>query len=80
MSARETVARVLTERVLSISQAINEIDKATGVRPHRGTIHRWISRGVRGVKLDAVEIGSRTVTSAEAIHRFITARTASLQQ
>ena len=76
--AAETVAKVLTESVLTIAEAIVVIEKTTHVRPHRGTIHRWIKRGMGGVKLEAVRVGNQTLTSAQAINRFITARTAAL--
>jgi hypothetical protein len=36
---------------------------------------RWIHRGVGGVRLDAVRIGTQLVTSSQALNRFITART-----
>lgn len=77
-SAAETTSKVLTERVLTIAQAQAEIQQATGHRPDKATIHRWTKRGVGGVKLDAIRLGNTTLTSAEAINRFITARTSSL--
>lgn len=76
--ASETVSRVLTESVLTIAQARQAIEQATGQRPDKSTIHRWIKRGVGGTRLDAVRVGSATLTSSEAITRFITARTASM--
>ncbi len=79
MSASDTVSRVLTERVMTIAEARSAIEQATGQRPDKSTIHRWIKRGVGGTRLDAVRVGSATLTSAEAINRFITARTATLQ-
>lgn len=78
-AAAETVSRVLTENVITISQACDRIAETTGKRPDKSTIHRWIKNGVGGTRLDAVRVGSATLTSAEAITRFITARTAALQ-
>ena len=72
------VSRVLTETVLTISQARETIEQATNQRPDKATIHRWIKRGVGGVRLDAVRVGNVTLTSAEAITRFIEARTKTL--
>jgi hypothetical protein len=77
-SADAQVARVLTETVITIAQARAAIAEATGQRPDKSTIHRWIKRGVGGIRLDAIRVGSATLTSAEAITRFITARTASI--
>lgn len=37
---------------------------------HISTIHRWIQRGVRGVRLEAVRIGGSLFTSREALQRF----------
>lgn len=39
--------------------------------PHRITVQRWISRGIRGVKLETVRIGGSVYTSREALARFI---------
>ena len=78
-SASDTVSKVLTETVLTVTQARDIISQATGRRPDKATIHRWIKRGVGGTRLEAIRVGSSTLTSAEAITRFITARTAALQ-
>lgn len=75
--ATEIVSRVLSESVLSLGQAIAELDKATGVRPHKSTLVRWIVRGAHGVRLDGCRIGRNWVTSSEALNRFIVARTQS---
>ena len=32
--------------------------------------YRWVSRGVRGVRLDAIRIGGTLYTSLEALQRF----------
>jgi hypothetical protein len=34
------------------------------------TLHAWIKRGVRGVRLEAVRVGGQWRTSAEALQRF----------
>jgi hypothetical protein len=78
--AEAVVSRILTENILSLSQARNELDKVTGYRPDKATLCRWITRGVGGVKLEAVRLGGRNIyTSTEALNRFIVARTAGLQ-
>ena len=41
-----------------------------GKRIHLSAIYRWISRGIRGVRLDAIKVGGTTYTSSEAIQRF----------
>ncbi len=45
-------------------------------RPHTTTMWRWMTRGVRGHRLETVVIGGRRFVSHEALHRFITATTA----
>ena len=50
-----------------------------GRRTHHSTCLRWVLRGIRGVKLEAVRLGGRWVTSIEALGRFgnrVTATTA----
>ena len=42
-----------------------------GKRPDIATIYRWASRGVRGVRLEAVQIGGTRCTSHEAVKRFL---------
>lgn len=76
--ASEVVSRVLTEEVISVSDARKKIGEVTGQMPGKQTIHNWINRGVGGVKLEAVRIGNSVFTSSQAINRFITARTATI--
>lgn len=73
--ASEVVARVLSEDVLTLAQARNELRQITGKRPDKATMTRWVHRGVGGVKLDSVRIGVQLLTSRQALHRFIVART-----
>ena len=69
---------LLTEDVISLSQARNFLPEVGGKnRPHISTIWRWSLHGVGGVKLETVKIGSRIVTSKQAVTRFITATTES---
>ena len=71
-----TVARVLTESHRTIKQAQQDIHEASGVRPDKSTVIRWILKGKSGIRLDAVRIGNVWVTSSESITRFITETTA----
>lgn len=80
-TAAETVRRVLSEDVLTLNQAQEELESLTGKRPDKATLCRWIHRGVSGVKLEAVRIGGREIlTSSQAITRFITSRTGQMVQ
>jgi hypothetical protein len=55
------------------------LDLATAARQMPGgpvplrTVHSWVTRGVRGVKLEATRVGNCWRTSAEALRRFLEA-------
>ena len=74
--AAEIVSRLLTEDLLTMTEARGEIAMLTRRRPDKATLHRWLHRGVGGQKLEAVRLGRQWFTSRQAITRFITARTA----
>ncbi|MGP1346171.1 MAG: DUF1580 domain-containing protein [Phycisphaerales bacterium] len=44
--------------------------RPSGKRVHISAVYRWISRGVRGVRLETIAIGGTRYTSIEAIERF----------
>jgi len=41
-----------------------------GRKLHSSTVFRWIGRGVRGVKLEAVRVGGTLCTTEAALARF----------
>lgn len=47
-----------------------------GRRPNISTLHRWATRGVRGVRLETVAVGHVRYTSVEAVRRFLNAKPA----
>ncbi len=47
-----------------------------GRRPHVSCIYRWVQRGCRGIKLEAIQIGGTCCTSLEALQRFFERLTA----
>jgi hypothetical protein len=62
---------LLEERVVTLVEAARLVPPGRGGRPtHLSTLLRWITRGVRGVRLEAVRLGGRWVTSKEALQRF----------
>jgi hypothetical protein len=71
----EVVQRVLSESVLTVSQARTEIASITGQRPEKSSVIRWILRGADGVYLDGCKLSRDWLTSREAINRFVIART-----
>ena len=76
-AVKQAVSRILTEDVVSVSEARGEIASITNKRPDKATIIRWFKRGVGGVKLEHVRLGNQYFTSRQALTRFIEARTAS---
>ncbi|HUP78918.1 MAG TPA: DUF1580 domain-containing protein [Pirellula sp.] len=80
-NAAEVVSRILTEDVLTLTQARDELASITGIRPDKATLTRWIHRGVGGIKLEAIRLGGRNIfTSTQALTRFIEARTRTLSR
>lgn len=71
----QTVSRILSEDVLTLTEARGEIAAATNRRPDKSTLVRWVNRGCYGTKLEAVRLGSQLLTSRQAITRFIERRT-----
>ncbi|HVU88493.1 MAG TPA: DUF1580 domain-containing protein [Pirellulales bacterium] len=45
-------------------------------RPHVSCIYRWCQRGLRGVKLESIQVGGTCCTSREALQRFFERLTA----
>jgi hypothetical protein len=65
------------ETLLSISQAARLLPPGREGKPvHPSTVLRWILAGSGGVRLEARRMGSRWVTSREALDRFSAALTA----
>jgi hypothetical protein len=67
---------LISEKALPLAEACRIVPPARdGKKTHLSTILRWILRGAKSptgemVKLEALRIGSRWVTSREAIQRF----------
>ena len=74
--ATTEVQKILSEDVVTLLEARQEIKKVTGKRPDKTTLYRWCLRGIRGVRLEHVRLGDRIYTSKQALTRFIEARTA----
>src|SRR5262245_53116497 len=69
------------EAAITLSQAARALPPGRGGRPvHPSTILRWVLHGVRGpdgsrVRLGAVRLGGRWLTSREALGRFAAEQT-----
>lgn len=63
--------KLCNETLIPIREAPRHLPKRpNGKRIHTSACYRWISRGVRGVRLDSIKIGGSTYTSMEALQRF----------
>lgn len=60
------------ETILTFSEAAARLPLVNGKRPHASTVWRWARKGigVQGIKLEALKLGGRFVTSFEALERF----------
>jgi hypothetical protein len=71
------------EKLISFAAASKLFPAFRGSAPHTNgsTVFRWATRGSKAaggalVKLEAVRVGSRWLTSVEAVNRFVAAMTA----
>ncbi|MCA8994171.1 MAG: DUF1580 domain-containing protein [Planctomycetaceae bacterium] len=59
------------ETLITFTELARSLPHRRGDRPvHVATIHRWRSRGLNGIRLEAVKVGGAWHTSHEAFARF----------
>ena len=59
-------------RLIDMQRAAAYWARVTGApRPHRGTLIRWATRGVRGRRLRAELLGGRWYTSTSEVDEFV---------
>lgn len=58
---------LLTEDLLGM----NEVPPILQKRVNVSTVWRWTNRGIKGVKLETIKLGGKTLTSQQALTRFI---------
>ncbi len=64
------------ERLISLTEAAILIPRRRAGRPTAiSTVFRWVQTGIRGIRLECVQVGGTKMTSAEAIRRFYDALT-----
>jgi len=72
---------IFNEQLITFSELARWQPRRRGDRPvHVATIHRWRSRGLKGIRLEGVRVGGAWHTSREAFRRFtdrLTARATS---
>ena len=66
----------LSEDLLTLNEAACYCPRRRqGKKPHVSTLHRWATRGSRGVILETLETPSGRCTSKQALRRFFDALT-----
>lgn len=59
------------EEVVSLTDATKHLPmRRAGKRPHVATLYRWAQNGVRGIRLETIQVGGTLCTSLEALQRF----------
>ena len=65
---------ILAEDLLTLPQAAKAVPRPEGKKPlHHSTIWRWSQKGIRGHKLQTVQVGQQRVTSRQRLHAFLEA-------
>jgi hypothetical protein len=68
-----TTSDLLGEGLIDLKEAASYCKDSSGRKPHLATLRRWSKRGCRGHRLQAIFLGSRLMTSKQAIARFLAA-------
>ena len=76
-SSRETrMIDIHKETLISISDTPKHLPRrSSGKTVHISAVYRWISKGVRGIRLESARIAGCTYTSLEALQRWSDALT-----
>ena len=65
----------MSSGILSVSQAARVVGEITGAKsPHQSVIRRWITRGVRGNKLAAQQVGGKYYVNRLALIKFLSVK------
>lgn len=62
---------IRTEELVTFREAARRLPPRRGGRhAHVATFYRWALRGIRGIKLEIIQIAGSRCTSMEALQRF----------
>lgn len=62
---------LMNEQLVPLAQATRWVPSRRGDAPtHASTLFRWATEGLRGVRLETLQVGGSRCTSREALHRF----------
>ena len=67
---------IKAETLIPLSKVGEWYANHAGYHPNRSTVHRWRTRGARGVRLETVLIGGKRFTSESKLQAFNAATTA----
>jgi len=62
------ISREAIRPIRDITKFVNT--PVCGLKLHYGTIHRWCTKGLRGIRLESLKVGGARYTSTEALQRF----------
>ena len=71
--SQQTIRRLQEEGAIPFSEARQCFPASC--RPDLSTLHRWATKGSRGVRLESFRVGRLWATSKPAVDRFVFART-----
>ncbi len=61
---------ITKEELVPVEKVPGFVPDRNGRRIHRATVYRWFQRGVRGRRLEWIQVGGRRCTSVQALSRF----------
>jgi hypothetical protein len=68
------------DEVFPLTTAAGRLPSVRGGRSvHVGTLHRWARKGVRGIRLDVIQLGGTLCTSQRSLREFFEALTSKQQ-
>ena len=67
--------RVTKMEIANSLPIIKAVEKVTGQRPHVQTVRRWVKKGCRGVRLNALFVNGSYLTTIQAVEEFFRATT-----
>ena len=64
----------LSGELISINEAVGLFPhRRSGAKVSRSTLHRWATKGSKGIRLEIVKVGGMVYTTKDAIREFILA-------
>jgi len=64
---------LINEGLVTLTEATKLLPRVAGKRIHVCTLWRWCKKGLRGVNLEYLRVGSKVATTSDALQRFFAA-------